>query len=777
MKPTLCSRCKKNLAVVFITKIDGGKTVNEGLCLKCAKEMGIKPVDDMIERMGLSEDDLENLNGEMTEAMNGLESLLSQGHDAEDGSEDDEADSQTATFPFLNKLFGAAGQGQDNTPAVPEPEKTESRQRSGDKPNSKNKKHKFLDTYCQNLTQKARDGKLDRIIGREEETERVIQILNRRQKNNPCLIGEPGVGKTAIAEGLAQKIADKDVPYKLQNKEVYLMDLTALVAGTQFRGQFESRMKGLIEEVKKLGNIILVIDEVHNLVGAGDAEGSMNAANILKPALSRGEIQVIGATTFNEYRKHIEKDAALERRFQPVTVAEPTIEQSIAIIRGISHYYETFHGVVISPEIARQAVLLSERYITDRFLPDKAIDLIDEACSDVNLKNKNIGRLEALKKEHADYDLELSMLTENAEKTQDDYARMAELRSRNLQLDSEITELEKLPKPALTIDNLARIIELWTKIPASKIRAQEYEQLLNLDAELKKHIVGQDEAIASVVSAIRRSRVGIQVKKHPVSFIFVGSTGVGKTELVKRLASEMFESVESLIRLDMSEYMEKHSVSKIIGSPPGYVGYDEAGQLTEKIRRRPYSVILFDELEKAHPDVLNILLQILDDGRITDAQGRVVNFENTIIIMTSNAGSNQKGGSVGFGRSLTEQSKEKAMKALGEFLRPEFINRVDEIVCFNQLSEDNFCGIADIMLAELQQSLEGRGIAFTWDESVKDYLVKKSYSVAYGARNLRRAIQTDLEDPIAERIIKSYVDPFRSIKASCEDGTIKLETI
>ena len=777
MKPTLCSRCKKNLAVVFITKIDGGKTVNEGLCLKCAKEMGIKPVDDMIERMGLSEDDLENLNGEMTEAMNGLESLLSQGHDAEDGSEDDEADSQTATFPFLNKLFGAAGQGQDNTPAVPEPEKTESRQRSGDKPNPKNKKHKFLDTYCQNLTQKARDGKLDRIIGREEETERVIQILNRRQKNNPCLIGEPGGGKTAIAEGLAQKIADKDVPYKLQNKEVYLMDLTALVAGTQFRGQFESRMKGLIEEVKKLGNIILVIDEVHNLVGAGDAEGSMNAANILKPALSRGEIQVIGATTFNEYRKHIEKDAALERRFQPVTVAEPTIEQSIAIIRGISHYYETFHGVVISPEIARQAVLLSERYITDRFLPDKAIDLIDEACSDVNLKNKNIGRLEALKKEHADYDLELSMLTENAEKTQDDYARMAELRSRNLQLDSEIAELEKLPKPTLTIDNLARIIELWTKIPASKIRAQEYEQLLNLDAELKKHIVGQDEAIASVVSAIRRSRVGIQVKKHPVSFIFVGSTGVGKTELVKRLASEMFESVESLIRLDMSEYMEKHSVSKIIGSPPGYVGYDEAGQLTEKIRRRPYSVILFDELEKAHPDVLNILLQILDDGRITDAQGRVVNFENTIIIMTSNAGSNQKGGSVGFGRSLTEQSKEKAMKALGEFLRPEFINRVDEIVCFNQLSEDNFRGIADIMLAELQQSLEGRGIAFTWDESVKNYLVKKSYSVAYGARNLRRAIQTDLEDPIAERIIKSYVDPFRSIKATCEDGTIKLETI
>ena len=774
MKPTLCSRCKKNLAVVFITKIDGGKTVNEGLCLKCAKEMGIKPVDDMIERMGLSEDDLENLNGEMTEAMNGLESLLSQGHDAEDGSEDDEADSQTATFPFLNKLFGAAGQGQDNTPAVPEPEKTESRQRSGDKPNPKNKKHKFLDSYCQNLTQKARDGRLDRIIGREEETERVIQILNRRQKNNPCLIGEPGVGKTAIAEGLAQKIADKDVPYKLQNKEVYLMDLTALVAGTQFRGQFESRMKGLIEEVKKLGNIILVIDEVHNLVGAGDAEGSMNAANILKPALSRGEIQVIGATTFNEYRKHIEKDAALERRFQPVTVAEPTIEQSIAIIRGISHYYETFHGVVISPEIARQAVLLSERYITDRFLPDKAIDLIDEACSDVNLKNKNIGRLEALKKEHADYDLELSMLTENAEKTQDDYARMAELRSRNLQLDSEITELEKLPKPALTIDNLARIIELWTKIPASKIRAQEYEQLLNLDAELKKHIVGQDEAIASVVSAIRRSRVGIQVKKHPVSFIFVGSTGVGKTELVKRLASEMFESVESLIRLDMSEYMEKHSVSKIIGSPPGYVGYDEAGQLTEKIRRKPYAVILFDEIEKAHPDVLNVLLQILDDGEVTDAHGRKVNFENTVIVMTSNAGSDRKEGSVGFGRSVSEQNRERTMKALGEFLRPECINRVDEIICFNRLDEKNFVAIARIMLDELAASLKEKGFIFTYDDAVAAYLANKSYSLTYGARNLRRTIQKELEDVIATRIIDSYDHPVTQLRAVMKDGAIDL---
>ena len=776
MKPTVCSRCKKNLAVIFITKIENGKTVNEGLCLKCARELGVKPVDDLIERMGLSEDELENLNGEMTEAMNGIEGLLGQEQSDEDG--DEENDSRTATFPFLNRLFGANGGDREEEAADKELEKAEPRPRGAEfKPTApKNKKHKFLDTYCQNLTQKARDGKLDGIIGREEELERVIQILNRRQKNNPCLIGEPGVGKTAIAEGLAQKIAAKDVPYKLLNKEVYLMDLTALVAGTQFRGQFESRMKGLIEEVKKLGNIILVIDEVHNLVGAGDAEGSMNAANILKPALSRGEIQVIGATTFNEYRKHIEKDAALERRFQPVTVAEPTIEQSIAIIRGISHYYEAFHGVVITPEIARQAVLLSERYITDRFLPDKAIDLIDEACSDVNLKNKDLGKLEALRKEHADYDLELGMLTENTEKTQDDYARMAELRSRNLQLDSEIAELEKLPKPVLTIDNLARIIELWTKIPASKIRAQEYEQLLNLDAQLKTHIVGQDEAIASVVSAIRRSRVGIQTKKHPVSFIFVGSTGVGKTELVKCLANEMFESVESLIRLDMSEYMEKHSVSKLIGSPPGYVGYDEAGQLTEKIRRRPYSVILFDELEKAHPDVLNILLQILDDGRITDAQGRVVNFENTIIIMTSNAGSNEKGGSVGFSRSLTEQSKEKALKALGEFLRPEFINRVDEIVCFNRLSEDNFRAIADIMLGELRDALDARGVQFSWDESVKDFLVKKSYSVAYGARNLRRTIQTDLEDPVAERIIRSYMEPLHTVKAACEDGKIVLET-
>ena len=776
MKPTLCSRCKKNLAVIFITKMENGKTTNEGLCLKCAKELGIQPVDDMINRLGLSDDDLENLNGEMGDMMSGLEGMLSGAAQNEggDGDEDDEQDSQTATFPFLNKLFGNAGNNetQENLPVRDERPEQKPRGEKG----QKSKKHKFLDLYCQNLTLKARDGKLDRIVGRDVETERVIQILNRRQKNNPCLIGEPGVGKTAIAEGLAQRIADKDVPYKLQDKEVYLLDLTALVAGTQFRGQFESRMKGLIEEVKKLGNVILVIDEVHNLVGAGDAEGSMNAANILKPALSRGEIQVIGATTFNEYRKHIEKDSALERRFQPVTVNEPTIDEAIAILRGISHYYETFHGVEIPPEIARQAVILSERYITDRFLPDKAIDLIDEACSDVNLKNKNIGKLAALKKERDDLNLELGMLSENTEPTEGDYARMAELRSRNLQLGQEIALLEEEPKPVLTMENLARIIELWTKIPASKIRAQEYEQLLQLDTRLKQHIVGQDEAVAAVTAAIRRNRVGISPKKRPVSFIFVGSTGVGKTELVKVLANELFESVESLIRLDMSEYMEKHSVSKIIGSPPGYVGYDEAGQLTEKIRRRPYSVILFDELEKAHPDVLNILLQILDDGRITDAQGRVVNFENTIIIMTSNAGSDRRDGSVGFGKTVSEQSKEKALKALGEFLRPEFLNRVDEVVCFNKLTEDNFRAIAAIMLGELHDSLASRGLAFAWDESVIDYLVKKSYSVQYGARNLRRTIQKDLEDPIAEKLIDAYQNPLHELTVSAQNDAIALET-
>ena len=751
MKPTLCSRCKKNLAVIFITKVENGKTTNEGLCLKCAKEMGIKQVDEIVERMGITDEDLDTLNGEMMSMMQ--------------PEEDDEDDigSRTATFPHMNRLFG----GQNEVAPKEEPKE---KQGKSEKPQSK--KRKFLDTYCQNLTAKARNNELDRIVGREVETERVVQILNRRQKNNPCLIGEPGVGKTAIAEGLAQRIVAGDVPFKLRGKEVYLLDLTSLVAGTQFRGQFEGRMKSLISEIKACGNIILVIDEVHNLVGAGDAEGSMSAANILKPALSRGEIQVIGATTFAEYRKYIEKDAALERRFQPVTVTEPSIEEATAILRGVSHYYELFHGVQIPAEIARQAVILSERYITDRFLPDKAIDLLDEACSDLNLHSRQISDLAEKRKERDDYQLEIKMLTEDTE--QENFERLATLRSHVCRLDSEIAELEAKPAPVLTMENLARIIELWTKIPASKIRAQEYEQLRSLEDRLKKRIVGQDEAVAAVAAAIRRNRVGISVKKHPVSFIFVGSTGVGKTELVKCLADDLFDSVDSLVRLDMSEYMERHSVSKLIGSPPGYVGYDEAGQLTEKIRRKPYSVILFDELEKAHPDVLNVLLQILDDGRITDAQGRVVNFENTVIVMTSNAGSDRRDGSVGFGRSVSEQTKEKAMKALSEFLRPEFINRVDEVICFNRLTEENFRGIADIMLHELKDALQERGIGLMWEDSVIDYLVKNSYSITYGARNLRRTIQKDIEDGIAERIIDSFDSPISQIKLTAPENKIEI---
>ncbi len=753
MKPTLCSRCKKNVAVIFITKVENGKSTNEGLCLKCAKELGIKQVDEIVERMGITDEDLDNLNSEMNQLIQ---------------PEDDEDDigSRTATFPHMNRLFGGAG---NELAAADEPRKDAPA--ASDKPKGP-KKRKFLDHYCLNLTAKARENRLDRIIGREVETERVVQILNRRQKNNPCLIGEPGVGKTAIAEGLAQRIAAGNVPFKLRDKEVYLLDLTALVAGTQFRGQFEGRMKSLITEVKECGNIILVIDEVHNLVGAGDAEGSMSAANILKPALSRGEIQVIGATTFAEYRKYIEKDSALERRFQPVTVAEPSIEEAVAIIRGIAHYYELFHGVRVTPEIARQAVILSERYITDRFLPDKAIDLLDEACSDLNLHTKSISDLAEKRKERADYQLEEKMLSEDTEHP--DFERLATLRSSICRLDGEIAALEAIPAPLLTVEHLARIIELWTKIPASKIRAQEYEQLRDLPERLKKHIIGQDEAIQAVSAAIRRNRVGIGTKRHPVSFIFVGSTGVGKTELVKRLADELFDSVDSLVRLDMSEYMERHSVSKLIGSPPGYVGYDEAGQLTEKIRRKPYSVILFDELEKAHPDVLNVLLQILDDGRITDAQGRVVNFENTVIVMTSNAGSDRRDGSVGFGRSLSEQSKDKAMKALSEFLRPEFLNRVDEIICFNRLSEEHFRGIAAIMLGELRDNLSERGVSLTWDERVVEHLVKKSYSVTYGARNLRRTIQREIEDGVAEKIIDSFEAPISQIALTAADDKIQI---
>ena len=759
MQPKLCTKCKKNIAVVFITKIENGVTMNEGYCLKCARSLGIPQIDQAVKQMGFSEDDLDNLTDEMSSMFGQI--------DQGDHDEDD-MDSQTATFPLLNQLFGSA-----NPPAPsnhPAPRSEEQPKDESDGKKKKGKKHKFLDSYCMDLTRRAKDGKLDKVIGRDVETERVIQILNRRQKNNPCLIGEPGVGKTAIAEGLAQRIAGGDVPYKLRDKEVFLLDLTALVAGTQFRGQFESRMKSLISEIKECGNIILVIDEVHNLVGAGDAEGSMNAANILKPALSRGEIQVIGATTFNEYRKYIEKDAALERRFQPVSVAEPSIEEACQIMQGIAKNYADFHGVTISSEIARQCVVLSERYITDRFLPDKAIDLLDEACSDVNLRCKEISELAELRKERDDYELELQMLTEDTEN--EHYERLAHIRSKLCQIAAKIEQLEQVPPPAVTMENLARIIELWTKIPASKIKAQEYQQISGLKDRLKQHIIGQDEAVDAVTRAIRRHRVGISAKKRPASFIFVGPTGVGKTELVKRLADDLFDSVDSLIRLDMSEYMEKHTVSKLIGSPPGYVGYDEAGQLTEKIRRRPYSVVLFDEIEKAHPDVLNVLLQVLDDGRITDAQGRTVNFENTIIVMTSNAGSEGGVGGMGFGRTANDQVKEKTMKALRGFLRPEFINRVDEIITFNHLTEENFLAIADIMLEELKQNLNDRGLSLTWNEDLRQYLVKKAYSVTYGARNLRRTIQTELEDPISERIIESFESPISSIRISVENDTL-----
>ena len=781
MQPTLCSRCKKNVAVVFISRMnEKNEMVNEGLCLKCAAQLGLPQVEDMMKRMGITPEDLENINNEMMQAFGGAEEMNDLPEGGED--EDDEESGKTATFPFLNRLFNNGG----NPPAE---QPREGGGSAGQQPTGRKKdqKRKFLDNYCINLSQRARDGKLDAVIGREQEIERVVQILNRRQKNNPCLIGEPGVGKTAIAEGLAQRIVSGDVPFKLRQKEVYLLDLTALVAGTQFRGQFESRMKGLIEEIRKAGNIILVIDEVHNIVGAGDAEGSMNAANILKPALSRGEIQVIGATTFNEYRKHIEKDTALERRFQPVTVNEPNMEDTLKILQGIAHYYEQFHGVSIPQGVLRQAVLLSERYITDRYLPDKAIDLIDEACSDKNLHDPDINRRMELERELENLTFERENLmsaqpADGQEFTQEEldhrYERIAELRSQELRVTDELNVIRAKGTPQLTMENIARVIEMWTKIPASKIKEEEFKRLAELDQRLRAHVVGQDEAIAAVSAAIRRNRVGISPKHKPVSFIFVGPTGVGKTELVKQLADDLFNAPESLIRLDMSEFMEKHSVSRIVGSPPGYVGYDEAGQLTEKIRRKPYSVVLFDEIEKAHPDVLNVLLQFLDDGQITDAHGRKVNFENTVIVMTSNAGSDTRSaGAVGFGGSADEQGKERTMKALRDFLRPEFLNRVDEIVCFNHLTKENFSGIARIMLEELRTSLRDKGYAFRYDDALVDYLVEKSYSMTYGARNLRRLIQKELEDPMASRIIDSFEHPITQISATAANGAVQLYTL
>ena len=780
MHMPLCSRCHKNVAVVFISKMEEGSTSNEGYCLKCAKELGLKPIDSLMRQMGITEDDLDQITDEMTNMHSLMNTENDDAEDEEIDPDEDDADGQddsfdfggTHTFPFLDKMFS----GNDNTETPREESGTDVHEDDARRKKKEAKKRKNLSAYCTDLTYRAREGQLDAIIGRDSETERVIQILNRRQKNNPCLIGEPGVGKTAVAEGLAIRIAKGDVPYKLKNKEVHLLDLTSLVAGTQFRGQFEGRMKGLINEIKSLGNIILVIDEVHNIVGAGDAEGSMNAANILKPALSRGEIQVIGATTFAEYRKYIEKDAALERRFQPVTIAEPSITDTAEILKGVRGYYETFHGVHISDEICHQAAALSERYITDRFLPDKAIDLIDEACSRLNLDSPATAEIpelgDKLEDIHRKQD-DLLQLPQNNEV----YEQMAELKSLELQTENKLTELRKIPVPELTAEHLASVIELWTGVPASKVCEQEFSRLIGLEERLHRRVVGQEKAVSAVAHAVRRSRAGISPKHKPVSFLFVGPTGVGKTELVKALAEDLFDTPEALIRLDMSEYMEKHTVSRLIGSPPGYVGFDEAGQLTEKLRRRPYSVVLFDEIEKAHPDVLNILLQVLDDGRITDAQGRTVSFENAIIIMTSNAGSDRSGGSVGFGKTVSEQDEARAVKALEEIMRPEFLNRIDDIISFSHLTKEDFRGIATIMLGQLRDTLAENNIRLTWDDSLVDYLIEDSFSVKFGARNLRRAIEKQVEDELANRIIAAWEHPLSGAHVSAADGKIVVQTI
>ena len=761
MNMPMCSRCKKNIAVVFITKIEGpDKTTQEGLCLKCARELGVKPLDNIMEQMGITEDDLEALSGEIG-SLSDLNDLVTAGSDGSDENAPHETDPMTTS----------------TSPAGPAQEGAQSGDKRG-RAQRDDKKRKYLNNYCENLTRKAAEGRIDHIVGRDRETDRVIQILNRRQKNNPCLIGEPGVGKTAVAEGLAVRINEGRIPFKMRNKEVHLLDLTALVAGTQFRGQFESRMKGLIDEVKKIGNIILVIDEVHNIVGAGDSEGSMNAANILKPALARGDIQVIGATTLKEYRKYIEKDAALERRFQPVYIGEPSVSETTEILKGIRSYYETFHGVTVSDEMCRRAAEMSERYITDRFLPDKAIDLIDEACSRLNLDSPQLSKIPELQTELERLQAQLDDLTQSSARSEDEetYAKIASCRSRILQVEAELHELLCKPAPQVDEQLLAEVIEIWTGIPASKVAAQESARLRDMESRLKSHVIGQDEAVDAVCASIRRSRAGISPKRKPASFLFVGPTGVGKTELVKQLALDLFDSPDALVRLDMSEYMEKHTVSRLIGSPPGYVGYDEAGQLTEKIRRRPYSVVLFDEIEKAHPDVLNSLLQILDDGRLTDAQGHVVSFENTVIVMTSNAGSQSSGTPAGFGRTVSQMSKERVMKALEEIMRPEFLNRIDEIIAFNQLTEENFRQIAEIMLNELRGTLADKDIRLTWDDSLLAYLTEKSYSVKYGARNLRRLIEKEIENPLANAIVTGD-KPLMGAHLSAEDGKVKLNTI
>ncbi|MBR5539574.1 MAG: ATP-dependent Clp protease ATP-binding subunit [Clostridia bacterium] len=745
----MCARCQKRVAVVFITKLENGESKNEGLCLKCAKELGIKPIDDILKKMGISPDDLDQMSEEADALMQGLVP-----------TEDGEEPSTNAPAVDFGKLMRESGlSGGQNA------EKT--------KGSGKEQKRKYLETYCQNVTERARRGELDKIVGRDRELARVVQILCRRQKNNPCLIGEPGVGKTAIAEALAQRIASGDVPYKLKNCEIYLLDLTALVAGTQFRGQFESRILGLIREVKEAGNIILVIDEVHNIVGAGDAEGSMNAANILKPALSRGEIRVIGATTLKEYRKHIEKDSALERRFQPVTVNEPSVAESIEMLRGIKHYYEKYHGILIPESILNLAVTLSERYITDRYLPDKAIDLLDEAASYRALSTKEIGENYELADELEKVRKERVSIENAPEREMDDmqekYRQLADNRVKEAQINERIKALETIVNSVeLTAEDLARVIEIWTGVPATEITENEFCKIDKLEERMKKKIIGQDDAVKAVAKAVKRNRAGVAYKRKPVSFIFAGPTGVGKTEIVKTLASDLFSSPETLIRLDMSEFMEKHSVSKIIGAPPGYVGYDEAGQLTEKIRRRPYSVVLFDEIEKAHPDVLNILLQVLDDGRITDAHGKEVNFENALIVMTTNAGSDVSSSVSGFASSGTAAGSEKTEKALLSFLRPEFINRVDEVITFRSLDKDDFASIAKLMLSQLAEALKEKGITFTFTDGAAAFVAEKSFSVKYGARNMRRYIQREVEDALAERIISSYQNRVTSASVDCD---------
>ena len=773
----ICSRCGKRQAVVFVTNNNSKDTPTIGYCLTCAKELRIKPVEDLISKMGISDEDLENVQDQMNSLMQGgdLGSLMEQlgsGNLAEQmeefaaeapGSDDDDFSHGAPAFPnFFNNIFGGA--------QAPEQGKA-----GGRKTEKKEKKRKHINLYCEDLTKKARDGKIDRIVGRDTEIERVIQILSRRTKNNPCLIGEPGVGKTAIAEGLALRIASGNVPQRLKNKEIQLLDLTSLVAGTQFRGQFESRIKGLVSEIKENGNIILFIDEVHSLVGTGDSEGTMNAANILKPALSRGEVQVIGATTFNEYRKYIEKDSALERRFQPVKVGEPTINQSIEVIAGVKEYYEKHHRVIVDDDIVRKTVVLSERYITDRFLPDKAIDLLDESCACAALRNKDMERCDKLREQKGEW---LRLKDEISSEEDIDFEKLAEVNTELARIDSELSQCNTDDLISrVTEEDIEKVIELWTGIPASRIRENELSKLADLESELKKKIIGQDEAVEALASAIKRSRCQISPRRRPASFIFVGPTGVGKTELVKVLSQQLFDTPETLIRLDMSEFMEKHSVSKIIGSPPGYVGYDEAGQVTEKVRRRPYSVLLFDEIEKAHPDVLNILLQILDEGKVTDAHGRAVNFENTVIVMTSNAGSGSRESALGFGKTEEDATKEKVMKALSDFLRPEFIARVDEVIVFNNLKSEDFVKIANLMLSEYVPTLEEKHISFTYDDKACEYLAQKSCGGKSGARDLRNTIRREVEEKVAEAMISSQTGSLTAIHVTSDGSSVVIQAL